>query len=193
MLVEFVVGDLSLSISIFFSFSLCLSLSLSLSLSLLLSLFLSVSLMYSQPLGGRGDTCDSAQFTWRESGEFTPCAKDCEEAARIAQMDNSASDLVKNSLLSLSLSLSLSLCPSHSLISLISLITKKELERLVTVLPNITALFVLGIRLREYGIFAGGPGTNVCGSSPTDAHKEGVPSAHLPKQVRVTAATLTWR
>ncbi|CAJ0593718.1 unnamed protein product [Cylicocyclus nassatus] len=32
--------------------------------------------------GGRGDTCDSAQFVWKESGEFTQCPKSCDEAAR---------------------------------------------------------------------------------------------------------------
>ncbi|CAI4228533.1 unnamed protein product [Auanema sp. JU1783] len=31
--------------------------------------------------GGRGDTCDSAQFVWKESGEFTPCAGSCGDAA----------------------------------------------------------------------------------------------------------------
>ncbi|KAJ1351616.1 hypothetical protein KIN20_007702, partial [Parelaphostrongylus tenuis] len=32
--------------------------------------------------GGRGDTCDSAQFVWKESGEFTKCANTCAEAAK---------------------------------------------------------------------------------------------------------------
>ncbi|RCN39466.1 hypothetical protein ANCCAN_14622 [Ancylostoma caninum] len=32
--------------------------------------------------GGRGDSCDSAQFTWKESGEFTECPSSCTQAAR---------------------------------------------------------------------------------------------------------------
>ncbi|EPB76876.1 hypothetical protein ANCCEY_04002 [Ancylostoma ceylanicum] len=32
--------------------------------------------------GGRGDSCDSAQFVWKESGEFTECPSSCTQAAR---------------------------------------------------------------------------------------------------------------
>ncbi|KAK6044503.1 hypothetical protein COOONC_17992, partial [Cooperia oncophora] len=32
--------------------------------------------------GGRGDSCDSAHFVWKESGEFTECATSCTEAAQ---------------------------------------------------------------------------------------------------------------
>uniref|UniRef100_A0A158P8F4 Papilin n=1 Tax=Angiostrongylus cantonensis TaxID=6313 RepID=A0A158P8F4_ANGCA len=32
--------------------------------------------------GGRGDGCDTAQFVWKDSGEFTNCSSTCTEAAR---------------------------------------------------------------------------------------------------------------
>uniref|UniRef100_A0AAF3EJ61 Uncharacterized protein n=1 Tax=Mesorhabditis belari TaxID=2138241 RepID=A0AAF3EJ61_9BILA len=42
--------------------------------------------------GGQGDTCEAAHFDWKDSGEYTPCAKDCEEAARLAQLDGGTFD-----------------------------------------------------------------------------------------------------
>ncbi|KJH45264.1 hypothetical protein DICVIV_08680 [Dictyocaulus viviparus] len=32
--------------------------------------------------GGRGDTCDSSQFVWKDSGEFTKCSTTCTDLAK---------------------------------------------------------------------------------------------------------------
>ncbi|PAV67769.1 hypothetical protein WR25_04264 [Diploscapter pachys] len=46
--------------------------------------------------GGRGDSCESAQFMWKVSDEFTPCVSSCEEAVQEYREGNKDREMARS-------------------------------------------------------------------------------------------------